>query len=377
MMRSAIAAPSNSPTLSRLTAIWERVLQRSPIEINDNFFECGGDSLLALHVFMEITRETGRELPITTIYDAPTIAALAALLDGAPATPFSPLVLAKPGLGVPPFFLVHGMGGTVMELTLLGKLIDYEGPVYAIQARGLDRAEPPIDNVDEMAAYYLREILEIQPHGPYLVGGYSFGGMVALTMAQRLTEASEKVALLAFLECYATPITWPLSVRLDVQARRAQHWLSWLLKAPLRDKIAFLRFHLRRLDRKAERRFGSPVRQWLSPEDLTVPADIQAVQDGIVDALAKYRLSFYPGKISFIQPTKTVHIFPRNPKSVWGRYAEEIEIRPTPGDHRTQLEEPYVAGLASVLAQCLKEELSGPTDVRACSSRAHAKWVAQ
>ena len=173
------AGPSgNSPIIGRLTAIWERVLQRSPIEIEDNFFDCGGDSLLAVHVFIEIMKETGRELPITTIYDAPTIAALAALLDGAPATPFSPLVLAKSGSGAPPFFLVHGMGGTVMQLTQLGKLIDYEGPVYAIQPRGLDGLEPPIDSVDEMAAYYLRAIFEIQPHGPYLLAGYSFGGMV-------------------------------------------------------------------------------------------------------------------------------------------------------------------------------------------------------
>ncbi len=181
-------------------------------------------------------------------------------------------------------------------------------------------------------------------------------------MAQQLRQASEKVALLAFLDSYATPLTWPLTVRLDVQARRAQHWLSWLLKAPLRDKLAFVRFHLSGRDQRAERRFGSPVRQWLSPQDLTVPADMQAVQDGLVNALAKYRSSFYAGKITFIQPTKTLHVFPRNPRSVWGRHAAEIEIRSTPGDHRTQLEQPFVTELANVLAQCIKEGLSGATD---------------
>ena len=243
----------------------------------------------------------------------------------------------------------------------LGRLIDYEGPVYAIQARGLDRIEPPIDNVDEMADYYLQAIFEIQPHGPYLLAGYSFGGMVALTMAQRLTQASEKVALLAFLDSYATPLTWPLSIRLEVQVRRAQHWLRRLLEAPLRDKLASVRFHVGGRDGKAERRLGSPVRQWLSPKELTVAEDIQAVQDGLVDALAKYRSSFYPGKITFIQPTKTLHVFPRSPRSVWGRHAAEIEIRSTPGDHRTQLEEPFVTALANVLAQCIKESLSAST----------------
>jgi hypothetical protein len=92
---------------------------------------------------------------------------------------------------------------------------------------------------------------------------------------------------------------------------------------------------------------------------LTVPADIQTVQDGLVDALAKYRASFYSGKITFVQPTRTVHTFPRNPRAVWGRHAAEIEIRSTPGDHRTQLQEPFVARLADVLSQCIKEALSG------------------
>jgi acetoacetyl-CoA synthetase len=247
-----------------------------------------------------------------------------------------------------------------MELTQLCKLIDYEGPVYAIQARGLDRVESPIDTVDEMAEYYLRAIFEIQPHGPYLLAGYSFGGMVALIMAQRLTEASEKVALLALLDSYATPLTWPLIVRLDVQARRAQHWLSGLLKAPLRDKLTFIRFHFSGRDGRARRRFGSHARQWLSPKELAVPADIQAVQDGLVDALAKYRPSFYSGKITFVQPTEAMHVFPHNPKSVWRRHAAEIEIRSTPGDHRTQLEEPLVIALANVLAECIRTARQAP-----------------
>jgi acetoacetyl-CoA synthetase len=355
MKGSVIARPSsNSATISWLTAIWERVLQRSHLEIDDNFFECGGDSLLALHVFIEIMNKTGRDLPITTIYDAPTICELAALVDGAPAPPFSPLVLAKPGSGTPPFFLVHGMGGSVMQLAQLGKLIDYEGPVYNIQPRGLDGIDRPLDSVDEMATYYLKSISEIQPHGPYLLAGYSFGGLVALTMAQRLIEAGHKVALLAFLDSYAIPITWPLVIRLGVRARRVRDRLSWLLKAPIGDKLAFIRFRLRRA---ADRNFAPPVQQWLSTEDLAVPAAMRSVQNGLMEALARYRPNFYSGKITFVQPSKALHIFPRNPRSVWGPHAAEIEILSTPGDHRSQLEEPLATELANVLSRSIKAAL--------------------
>jgi acetoacetyl-CoA synthetase len=363
-MMSGVAlegTPGISPTIARLTAIWERVLQQSPIEIDDNFFDCGGDSLLAIHVFMEIMKETGRELPITTIYDAPTVAMLGALLDGGATAPFSPLVLAKPGSGAPPFFLVHGMGGAVMQLTQLGKLIDYEGPVYAIQARGLDGVEPPIDNVDAMAAYYLRAISEIQPHGPYLLAGYSFGGVVAFTMAQRLTEAGETVALLGFLDSYAAPFTWPLTIRLGVRLRRARHRLGWLLKAPLGEKLAFIRFRLSGRDGRDERSF-SHVRRWLSPENLTVPPSMQAVQDGLIEALAKCRPSFYSGKITFIRAAKASHNFPRNPRAVWGRHTAEIEVQSAPGDHLGLIEGPYTAELANVLSRCVKMALSGLSD---------------
>ncbi len=110
-----------------LTGIWSRLLQTSPIAPEDNFFDLGGDSLLAVNMFLEIERATGRHFEITTIYDAPTISELAGLMETETVRGFSSLVKLKSGEGAP-FFIVHGIGGTVVELASLGKAIAIANP---------------------------------------------------------------------------------------------------------------------------------------------------------------------------------------------------------------------------------------------------------
>jgi thioesterase domain-containing protein/acyl carrier protein len=359
MSNDAIEPTSSiSPTIGVLMAIWQSVLQRYHVEIDDNFFDCGGDSLAAVSLFSEIKKVTGKDLPITTIYDAPTIAELGALLDATSAVRFSPLVLAKPGSGAPPFFLIHGGGGTVMLLVELGKLIKYEGPVYAIQARGLDGIEPPSNCIDEMVVYYLKALSEIQSQGPYLLAGHSAGGLIALEMARRLTGAGQKVALLGFLDSYPAPDAWPLIMRLGIRYRRGvQHRLRRLLKAPLSVQLAYIRYRWRRAGTAANRGLVSPLDQWDPP--ISLPPAIQAVGHGAMEAVANYRPRFYAGKITYFRATKAAAVFPmaRNPRAVWRRYAAEIEIHSVPGDHFTIVEAPFAAELANVLSRCINAAL--------------------
>ena len=113
--------------------------------------------MLAVSLFLEIEREIGQSLPITAIYDAPTVATMAALLEQPCIRKFTPLILLKAGVGEP-IFIVHGVGGAVIELSQLGKAIRTQRPVYAIQAKGLDGAEEPFDSITGMADYYLENI---------------------------------------------------------------------------------------------------------------------------------------------------------------------------------------------------------------------------
>src|SRR5271165_4675034 len=204
-----------------LVPIWQRVLQQLPVHVEDNFFELGGDSSLALQLFNEIAKTCGRELPPVTIYQAPTITALAELLEQPGTTRFPPLVLMKSGTEEPPVFLAHGLGGSAMDFFQPVKHIQTGHPIYGMQARGIDGVDEPFEHIEDMAQFHLHAIRELQPHGPYALVGYSLGGLVALEMAQRLSAAGEKVALLAMLDAYPNMRYLSLGQRVRLALRLA------------------------------------------------------------------------------------------------------------------------------------------------------------
>ncbi len=163
----------------------------------DSFFDLGGHSLLAVRLMAGIQRELGRDLPLSRLFAAPTIERLAALLraEGAADVSWSPLVplnSAGPGRA---FFCVHPVGGSVFCYRELAAALGTEQPFCALQARGLGSGEPPFERIEEMAAAYVAAIRAVQPEGPYRLGGWSFGGLVALAMGCQLERAGEQVAL--------------------------------------------------------------------------------------------------------------------------------------------------------------------------------------
>ena len=345
--------------IDTLTRIWERVLRQSPISAEDNFFDIGGDSLLAIALFLEIEKATGRQLPISTIYDAPTVASLAAVLEQATAPRFSPLVLLKPGADdVPPVFIVHGVGGSVMELSQLGKHIRSRHPVYGIQARGLDGVDAPKDRVEDMAQIYLDAITETQSHGPYLLVGNSFGGLVMLEVAQRLAERGEKIALLALLDTYPHPRYWPLKCWLAVLRRRAKHHATALRRLPFDGALPYIIRVCRGLMDHLRFRRGAYVRRWAAAadnEDNTIPPSLQRVRHSGIVAWAHYRPRYYRGKIIFMR-AEVVTRGPDDPIVVWGRLVQNLEVHTMPGDH-LGMSTVHAESLAAGLSHCLQKAL--------------------
>ena len=188
----------------QLTKIWEKVLGVSPIGIKDNFFELGGHSLLALRLFGYIEKLTGRKLALSTLFNSPTIEELAVILKNEGWTsPFKSLVAVKPGGSKLPFFSVPPAAGTALHYQVLLKYIPDDQPVYVLESIGLDGKEPPHTDLKVMAAFYVKEIMTLQPEGPYLLGGRCFGGRVVFEMAQQLRKLGQKVGLLAIFD------TWP------------------------------------------------------------------------------------------------------------------------------------------------------------------------
>lgn len=322
---------ATSSMIDVLTPIWQRVLQVSSVRVDDDFFDLGGDSSLALQLFTEIAQSCDRELPPVTIYQARTIAALAALLEH-PTTPrFPTLVLLKPGAEKLPVFVAHGLGGTVMDFFQPVRHLESDHPVYGMQARGIDGLEEPLESIEDMADFHLRAIRELQPHGPYALIGYSLGGLVALEMAQRLSENGQRVALLAMLDAYPHMRRLSLGQRVRVAARQARRGF----------------YGLRNLS-------GSAPYQ--PPAGVSFTPAMQRVRASAYLALTRYRPRFYPGEIKFVRAAITSG-FPADAAAVWSPLAEKLEVTTVAGDHLGIIATHYDS-LASVLSRYLSEALA-------------------
>jgi acetoacetyl-CoA synthetase len=344
----------SAENIQLLTTIWSRLLQTSDFGPDDNFFDLGGDSLLAVNMFLEIERATGRHFEITTIYDAPTIAQLSALMESEYTAAYSPFVKLKEGEGAP-FFIVHGVGGTVIELAALGKQIAANNPVYAIQAKGIDGSEAPFDRVEHMADFYADEIRKAWPQGPYFVGGYSFGGVVALEVARRL--GPENVPKLVMLDSFAHPHTWPLKSRLQTRTRKLAVQMKHRIKEPPRETLAYVGAKLRKLvtrrtaeEKAAER--AVHVNNWLGAVNPDLPLPLRRTRVAGDAALLAFRPSYYPGKITFLRAGTTGPVFPSNARNIWRKLVKEMELHTLKGNHRSILIED-VATTAAKVSECL------------------------
>jgi thioesterase domain-containing protein/acyl carrier protein len=186
----------------QLAAIWMDTLNLEDISVEANFFELGGHSILAMNLMVRIQKWLGGRVPVEWLFQGPTIAQLAEKLRGRDDGPaWSCLVaIGERGEG-DPLFLIHPAGGNVFCYAELGRHLDR--PLYGLQSPGLDPARTPLNRIEAMAERYLTEMRARQPQGPYHLGGWSLGGVVAFEMAQRLAAMGQEVALLVLIDSYA------------------------------------------------------------------------------------------------------------------------------------------------------------------------------
>nr|AKC91857.1 nonribosomal peptide synthetase [Streptomyces muensis] len=192
-----------SPQEEILCELFAEVLEIPRVGVDDDFFELGGHSLLAIRLISRIRDALGSNLTIRSLFEAPTVLALAQRLDMDTAdNAFDVMLPMKSNGSNPPIFCIHPGGGIGWIYARLIAFLGHEQPVYAIQARGLAKEEPLPETIEEMAEDYVREIRSIQASGPYHLVGYSFGGLVAQAIATRLQQDGDKVGVLGLIEAY-------------------------------------------------------------------------------------------------------------------------------------------------------------------------------
>ncbi|MFN1834854.1 amino acid adenylation domain-containing protein [Balneola sp. MJW-20] len=187
-----------------LASIWKDILSVSPISINDNFFEIGGDSLLAVQLIDRIRSKMEIELPLAVLFIAPTIRKLAGVIeadyDERKITSGEPLVPINVKGDEIPFFCIHGHLGNVLNFVTLSRVLGENQPFYGLQAIGIEGTEKPKTDIVEIASRFLEEIKTVQPEGPYMIGGYCFGSLIAIELSNQLRQQGDEISELIFLD---------------------------------------------------------------------------------------------------------------------------------------------------------------------------------
>lgn len=339
----------------QLTKIWEEILGIEPIGIKDNFFELGGHSLLVMRLISKLNELCGKNLPLNALFAAPTIEQLAKLLhkEEESSAPWRSLVGLQPQGSKPPFFCVHEIIGNAIYCQRMARYLP-DQPLYGLQPIGLDGKQLPYTQIEEMAAHYIKEIQTIEPNGPYYLGGYSFGGLVAFEMAQQLQIQGKEVSLLALFDAQAPGY------------RKRILW-RWLLK-----KVNHFSQHGLEMiwDRVNSQVLRKHRHQTINTELLKLTQhlhlDSETSIDCNIDRITKvnyqaandYVPKAYSGKVTLframLEQSPEEWIF--DSYLGWSQFATQgVEIQEIPCIHIRMFDEPNVKVVAEKLRGCLEQ----------------------
>jgi thioesterase domain-containing protein/acyl carrier protein len=342
-------APRNEVE-AKLVQIWEELLEVSPIGIKNDFFMIGGHSLLAATLITRLETEFGKRIDFGILSKNPTIEQLGEVLsrdEGAGSR--ASLVPIRASGSHPAIYFVHGIGGHVIPFLQLANHLGADQPVYGLQAKEVDGGKDDVFTIEEIAASYLSEIQEIQPRGPYYLGGFSFGGFVAYEMARQLAMQGNQVALLAILDTKACSIPGYRQALSPFGILRYQTRALW-------EKISYLFTNTRSqtnhtiLDEKPDEQeaiLGDVIEE-------EIPEHLMLIMRSNRAALRKYIPQGYHGEISLFKSGS----HGRGVCYGWSELTDGgVETFEVPGTHRGIMQEPSVAILAKQIAACIEKTL--------------------
>jgi len=371
-----IVLPRN-PVELKLSQIWSTILKLDLVGVKDNFFDLGGHSLLAPYLMAQLKEQFGKDIPLTTLFQNPTIEQLAiAVQKDADTRSDSPLVAIQPMGERPPLFCVPGAGGYPFYLYNLARCLPPDQPFYSFQASYDKQKLVSITSVEEKATHYIQAMQKVQPQGPYFLAGHSFGGKIAYEMALQLLDRGEKVALLAILDTTA-PAAIPKSYLEHLYKLDDASWMmsfDYSMKAVYGKELNLDAEQLRSLAPEAQVQY---VLDSLKMADLLPP---DAEPSYLSEVLEVYRAEsmtvyvpelFYPVPISVFRSSDVFAVeeseisdpelleyskFFREKALGWDAFSSQpVDVHFVPGDHVTILRLPYVQVLAERLNACIQQ----------------------
>jgi aspartate racemase len=363
----------------QLTGVWEQVLGCNNIGIMDNFFALGGHSLSAVRMLSQVNKLTGKNISLSAILHAPTIEKLAALLREESSPDLWPLLVPiQTGTSRSIFFYVPGSGGNLTHFRHLAPYLT-EQTFFAFQPPGLDGRQRAFDRMDGLVSCYLEAMLKLQPEGPYFLGGWCIGGLVALEMARQLQAQGKSVALLVLFEA---PMQSGSSTSGRIKKTESYSPMvndvnpGEALTTYFDKAVAYISIKLNNKRRKWSRRLlksKNRITYRLSIlGGFTIPAAAreQYLMDADVQIMRNYVPRAYPGKITYFCSSKNTRRYANTfHQDGWAQLAPGgVALHEVEGDHRTMFLEPFVQSVARQLATCMSDvrgnSEAGPADIQ-------------
>jgi amino acid adenylation domain-containing protein len=359
-----------------LVEIWEKVLDQRPIGVTDDFFDLGGHSLLAIRMLAEVEKRTGIKIAPRELFDGPTIRHLAIAARRRDAVTRSALVPVQTGGSLPPFFFLHGdfvEGG--LYCVKMARQLGADRPFYAIDPHGVHDFPP--HSIEEMAAARLELVREIRPHGPYVLGGFCNGGLIAFEMARQLEAEGETVSSLLLVSVDGSNAEFSWLERLiglfpGPSERKFRSFLEWrerilFARAAWKGQLAALatpvpiarqpgRF-ARKAVRIARRGLGLVLRRPFSSMPAAEAAQPEAagIDIGLIyhQACKAYVPRPYGGPAHLLWPGELPM---RDPSAGWGSVMPQIKLVQVPGGHFSSLQGENLLFVSEKIRACLQED---------------------
>ena len=325
--------------------IWSRSLGISKVGLDDDFFEIGGHSLIAVEVMTRLEKESGIKLPLSILFEYPTIKELAGLLESKEASiQWKTLIPIKPDGINTPLYIVHGLGMNVLPFYSIARHLDLEQPLFGIQAIGLNGAVESPKTVEAIASEYLKEILEQNPNGPYSLAGYSFGGMIAFEMAQQLKKMGKDIKSLIMFDTNAIrsdhmdPLGIRINNRLKTEIGKRVFDLKMLIKNPTL---------LKRIKKASFENKWGKVKNFLHLDDKgrkqgnDILDIVEKIKKTHLEAGKNYVLSKYDGEI-YLFRAKIRTSYEKDMKYFgWKPFVKKVHIIEMDGEHTTMFDPPH------------------------------------